>query len=185
MTSVAMVVGTINRGDIDTTLQKLGAISGYSGIPYWSVTDARLETLIVDAFAVEPARFDKKRADFAPSELMLGRDLIFSEHDNRLPNPVFYRMRVIHRNQNRVVIDISNINVVKRFMFTLFEPGDLRTALFVSRSADGRMTCYAVSGLHAVGLSGLLDSPRSHLNRLLAFYGYINGIDAATLPWDK
>ncbi len=185
ITSVAVVVGTLTAGDLNTVLRRLGAISGYPGTRYWSVTDGQLESLIVDAFAVDSAKFEKRRPDFLPTEFEVGSDLVFSEHDNRLPNPAFYRMRVIERSQTQIVIDISNINVVKRLMFTLLEPGDLHTALFISRSADGSLTCYAVSGLHTAGMSKLLENPRSHLNRLLALYGHISGIDVTTLPWAK
>jgi hypothetical protein len=185
ITSVAEVAGTFQGSEISDVMLRLANISGFKGTTYWSVTDSHLETLIIDSFAVDSAHFDRRRADFGLSELSVGRDLVFSEKDNRLPSPVFYRLRVLKRNENQIVLDISNISVVKRFFVTLFEPGDVRTALFVSRAANGRLTCYAVSGIHVAGLSKLLDSPRSHLNRLLAFYGHVGGADFSTLPWDK
>jgi hypothetical protein len=185
VTSVAVVVGAFTEGDLVSVLRKLGAISSYPGTRYWSVTDGHMETLITDAFAVVPAQFDKKRPDFLPTEFKTGNDLVFSEQDNRLPNPTLYRMRVVQRSQNQIVIDISNINVVKRLLLTLFEPEDLHTALFISSSSDGSLTCYAVSELHTSGLSRILGNPRSHLNRLLALYAHITGIDVTTLPWAK
>ncbi|MEP6885406.1 MAG: DUF6675 family protein [Gammaproteobacteria bacterium] len=180
-----MVVGTLNDSNLDAALATLGAISGYPGTRYWSVTDGRLETLITEAYAVDPARFDRRRPDFLPTEFKVGNDLVFSQRDNRVPNPTFYRMRVVQRSQNLIVIDISNINVLKRFFLTLFEPGDLHTVLFISGSSDGGLTCYAVSGLHASGASRLLGNSNSHVNRLLALYGHISGIDVSTLPWAK
>jgi hypothetical protein len=185
VTSVAVVVGAFNEGGLVNVLRKLGAISSYPGTRYWSVTDGRMETLITDAFAVVPAQPDKQRSDFLPTEFETGNDLVFSQQDNRLPNPTLYKIRVIQRGQNRIVIDISNINVVKRLLLTVLEPGDLHTALFIAGSSDGKLTCYAVSGLHASGLSRILGNPRSHLNRLLALYGHIGGIDVAALPWAK
>jgi hypothetical protein len=185
VTSVAVVVGALTDGDLLSVLRKLGAISSYPGMRYWSVTDDRMETLITDAFAVGPAPFGKKRPDFVPAEFESGNDIVFSEQDNRLPNPTLYRMRVVQRSQDHIVIDISNINPVKRLLLTLFWPGDLHTALFISSSSDGRLTCYAVSGLHTSGWSRILGNPRSHLNRLLALYGHISGIDVTALPWAK
>ncbi len=82
VTSVAVVVGTLNGGDLDTVLRRLGAISGYPGTRYWSVTDGQLQSLIIDAFAVDSAKFEKRRPDFSPTEFTVGSDLVFSEHDN-------------------------------------------------------------------------------------------------------
>ena len=77
------------------------------------------------------------------------------------------------------------MNKIRRLLLTLFEPGDLRTALFISGSADGTWTCYALSGFHPTALTGLLDNHKSPVNRLIALYGHITGADDSALPWVK
>jgi len=152
---------------------------------YWSVTDGRLEPLVTDAFAVEGPGLKNRRSDFTPTELDVGRDLYFTEHDNRSSDVVLYRMRIVERSPDQVVVDIANVNKVGLFLLTLFEPGDLRTALFFSDNADGTWTCYALLGIHPTRLAGLLDNHKSHVNRLVALYGHVTGSDDGGLPWAK
>ena len=88
-----------------------------------------------------------------------------------------------YNGKERGRIDLENASKLRLFMLTLFEPGDLRTALFISRTADDTWTCYAVLGFHPTGLAGLLDNPKSHINRLVALYGHVAGSDDSDLPW--
>jgi hypothetical protein len=166
-------------------LSRIGAISAYTGMRYWSVTDHRLEPLIRDAFAVESSMPSNRRSDFTPIEMQVGRDLFFTEHDNRLSEPVLYRMTLVEQSPDHLVVDIANTNKIRLFLLTLFEPGDLRTSLSISGSGDGTWTCYLVSGFHPTLLTGLLDSHKSRVNRLIALYGHIAGSDANALPWAK
>ena len=152
---------------------------------YWSVTDHRLEALIVRAFATEGPSSTMERADFTLLDMQVGRDLFFGERDNRSSDAVRYRMTVLERSPDRIIVDIANATRVGRFLLTLFEPGDLRTALVISRSADGTWICYALLGFHPTALAGMLDSHKSQLNRLIALYGHTVGSDDSGLPWVK
>jgi hypothetical protein len=183
--SFAAVVGTFQADGMDAVLGRIAAISNYKEMRYWSVTDQRLEPLVKLAFAVEGLAPNNPRSDFTAWEMQVGRELFFSQQDNRSSDPVLYRMRIIERSPDRIVVDITNANKVRRFLLTLFEPGDLRTALFISRTADGIWTCYALSGFHPTSLTGLLDSHKSQVNRVLALYGHIAGLDNSGLPWAK
>jgi hypothetical protein len=117
--------------------------------------------------------------------MQAGRELLFSQQDNRSSDRVLYRMKIIERSPDRIVVDIANVTKVRRFLVTLFEPGDLRSALFISRTAEGVWTCYALSAFHPTSLTGLLDSHKSQVNRVLALYGHIAGLDSSDLPWSK
>ena len=182
--SFAAVVGTFHAAGVDAVLSRLAAISSFKGLRYWSVTDGRLEALITDAFAIDgPSLNNNKRSDFTLTEMEVGRDLYFAERDNRSSGPVLNRMRVVEKARDRVVVDIENASKVRKFLLTLFEAGDLRTALFISRIADDTWTCYALLGFHPTPLAGLLDNPKSHINRLVALYGHIAGSDDSELTW--
>lgn len=182
-TSFAVVVGTFQAEGIEAVLERIGAISAYKGMRYWSVSDRRLEPLVTDAFSVETPGPNNRRPDFTPNEMQVDRDLFFVEHDNRSSDPVIYRIRVVERSADHVVVDIANANKVRALLMTLFEPGDLRTSLFIYGSQDGTWTCYALSGFHPTMLTGLLDKHKSYLNRLIALYGHIAGSDGSMLPW--
>ena len=181
----AAVVGSFRTAGMDRILRRIGAISTYKGMRYWSVTDHRLEPLIKHASAVDDAAPNNTRLDFAPADLQVGRELLFTEQDNRSSDPVLYRMAVIERSPDHIVVDISNSTKIRRFLLTLFEPGDLHTALLISRSADGMWTCYALSGFRPTTLTGLLDNHKSQVNRLVAFYGHIAELEDSGLPWAK
>jgi hypothetical protein len=183
--SFAAVVGTFQARGMDVVLSRIGAISTYKGMRYWSVTDHSIEPLIKDAFAVERSPPNNMRSDFTPTEMQVGRELFFTEQDNRSSGPVLYRMKVIERSPDRIVLDITNANKIRRFLLTLFEPGDMHTALFISGTTDGIWTCYALSGLRPTTLAGLLDNHKSQVNRLVALYGHIAGLDNSGLPWAK
>ena len=182
---VAVVRGLIAASNARSLLERLGAISQFAGMRYWSVTDRRLEVLITSAFAVEPERLTEARPDFSPQEMLAGQELQFSEHDNRLPDAAIYRMRITEHDEHHFVIDMSNLTPVKKLLFTLFSPGDLHTVLFVSEARLGVWTCYGVSGVHASSFARLVENPKSQLNRLIAFYGHLAGSDPDMLPWDK
>lgn len=172
------------EGD-EAVLSRLGAISHFRAIHYWSVTDRRVEELITQAFAVNTPTTQEARDDFTSSEIVQGRELFFVEQDNRLPNPVVYRLSVIERRRGHIVIALSNVSPVRRFLFTLFEPGDLRTAFFLDQVDGVSWTCYAVSGYRPRALASLLDNGKSQRNRLLALVGHVTGYPEIDLPWTK
>ena len=62
-------------------------------------------------------------------------------------------------------------------MLTLFDPGDLQTTLFLTRTGENVWNCYGLLGVHPRTLAGLLDNRKSQINRLVALYGHIAGAD--------
>jgi hypothetical protein len=183
--NVAAVSGSLDMPQASTFLERLGSVSKFAGMTYWSVTERRIGVLITESFAVPFAQGIGRRPDYSIQEMQAGRNLFFSEHDNRLPEPVIYRLRILERDKTHLVVDISNVTPVKRFLMTVFSPGDLRTVVFVTRTAVGTWRCYAMSGVHAAGIARIADNPKSHLNRLLALYAYIGQLDPETIPWVK
>jgi hypothetical protein len=71
-------------GDGTELARRFGAISTLRGIKYWSVTDARWQTLILDASAVVGAG-QQRRGDFSLAEIPSGQDLYFEQQDNSSP----------------------------------------------------------------------------------------------------
>ena len=183
--SFAAVSGTFNGSDVDAVARRVGAISSYSGLRYWSVTDRRFAVLITDAFAVDGPNPGARRADFTPAEMQVGRELFFVEQDNRSSSPVLYRMKVVEHDAGRLVVDFVNVAKVSKLFLTIFEPGDLRTILFVSRRGGGTWQCYALSASNPRVFSGLLANDKSLANRLIAFYAHSARMEEAALPWQQ
>ena len=86
---------------------------------------------------------------------------------------MLYRLSVIERNAGHLVIEFSNVSRVRRFLITLFEPGDMRTVSFLDREDGHTWTCYGVSGLRVRALANLFINGKSQRNRLLALFGQI------------
>ena len=70
-------------GSADDLLARFGAISTLTGLDYWSVTEGGRRTLIRDASALDGPASEHERADFSAAELKQGRDLYFTQSDNR------------------------------------------------------------------------------------------------------
>jgi hypothetical protein len=183
--SFAAVAGSFRAAGMDKVLSRIGAISTYKGMRYWSTRDQRLEPLITDAFALDGAQSGNARSDFTPAEMQVGRELFFTEQDNRSSSPALYKIRVIERDVNRLIVEITNVSKIKLLLLTVFEPGDLRTALFISGSPDGTWMCYALLGFRPTPLIKLFDNHKSQVNRLIALYGHIVVSDETGLPWIK
>jgi hypothetical protein len=183
--SFAAVSGTFNDPDVDAIAGRIGAISSYRGMRYWSVTDRRFEVLITDAFAVDGPNPGARRADFTPAEMRAGRELFFVEQDNRSSSPILYRMKIVAHDAGRLIIDFVNVSRVSKLFLTIFDPGDLRTALFVSARGGDTWQCYALSASNPRAFSGLLANDKSLTNRLLAFYAHSARVEDADLPWQQ
>jgi hypothetical protein len=184
--SIAAVAGTFTDSDVDAILRRVGAISTYTGTRYWSVTDRRFEVLITDAYAVDGPNTRARRADFTLLEMQVGRELFFVEQDNRSSSPILYRMKIVELDAERLIVDFVNVAKVSKLLVTMFDPGDLRTTLFVSARGSGTWQCYALSASNPRGVfSGLLANEKSLANRLLALYAHSARVEEMGLPWQQ
>jgi hypothetical protein len=167
-------------------LAGFGAVSAWRGLPYWSVTDERLQPLIVDAYAVDGPSGDRRRADFTPAEMRAGHDLLFRQRDNRSGGAILYRLRVTALTPDRVVVEIENIDPVRKLFLTVFSPGDLHSSFILTRLASGRWGYYILSGAREGRIASVFSPLPSHINRTLALYAQTAGIAASeSLPWSK
>ena len=155
-------------------LARLGAISALAGLKYWSITDHRWATLITDAGALEGLRRKLRRADFTAGELRAGEDLYFAQQDNRSSSEVIYRMRVRESSEDRLVVSVENATPVRRFLLTLFDPGDLQAIYILRRFSPQVWGCYVLSGVREGLLTG--GNTGSQVNRAAAIYRHIAGI---------
>ena len=171
---------------VDGFLAGFGAVSGWRGLPYWSVTDRRIQPLIVDAYAVEGPAGDRRRGDFAPAEMRVGQDLLFRQRDNRSGAAILYRLRVTELTPARVVVEIENIDPVRKMFVTVFSPGDLHTGFILTRLESGGWGYYILSGAREGRIASLGSPAPSHINRTLALYAHTAGVAASeNLPWSK
>jgi hypothetical protein len=162
-------------------VKRLGAISGWTGIRYWSVTRERCRELIADAHALSGPEEGDRRPDFAPSEMVSGKELYFYEDDTDPGSGAVYRMRLREVTADRLVIETENVTAIKFLVVSLFDPGELRALYVAERAPDGGWTYYSLSGATA-GASPLAQGhDASYVNRALALYAHVAGADPCAL----
>ncbi|HEY2890695.1 MAG TPA: DUF6675 family protein [Dongiaceae bacterium] len=163
---------------------RFGAFSAWRGMLYWSVTDKRYQTLVTDAAALSGPDSSLRRPDFTLSELRSGADLYFMQQDNRSSDRVVYRLRVLAIGNDRLVVTVANVTQVSVFIFTAFDPGDLKsTYIFIRLSPTSPGTSpggtswgyYSLSGARE-GAALLGSHGSSYLNRALAIYRHLAGL---------
>jgi Family of unknown function (DUF6675) len=173
---VALAGNFRHDGDATDLLARFGAISAMRGLHYWSVTDKVWRVLIIDAAALEGPNAKKRRPDFNPAELKNGAEVFYAQDGGRSSGAVVYRLRVLERGPNRMVIQTENVDPIRTLVLTLFPPGSLRATYFLERRAAGVWSFYGLSGIgeDASTMAGNRDAP--YVNRAAAFYRYLMNV---------
>ena len=160
-------------------LRRIGAISGHTGIRYWSTTHKRWQTLIIDAHALSDATGDRRREDFSPGEMTEGRSLYFQQEDN-LSGKAIYRMRIRSASPDRLVFDTENTGTVRYLRLPMFRPGGMQSITFLDRESQDVWRYYSITRTSRNASRLTAGYEASSINRAVAFYRYLAGI-----PTDK
>jgi hypothetical protein len=180
-TLLVAIAGRLHEpGRVDALLARFGAISELRGVRYWSVTDQAWRTLIHDALAVTDTTGVHRRGDFRPDELQPGVPLYSAERDGRSSGAVIYRIRVIERTPDRVVVSVVNASPVRVSLVTLFAPGELQTSYFLDRLGPDEWGFFGLWGVTTGLLTG--GHAASSINRAVALYRHFAGIPSDQEP---
>jgi hypothetical protein len=178
-TLVATVARFRHDSGVEGLLRRVGAISKYSDIRYWSTTHKRWQTLILHSHALSEAAGDRLREDFSPGEMTEGKSFYFQQEDN-LSGMAIYRMRIRSASPDRLVFDTENINTMRYLRMPIFRPGGVQSITFLDRESQDVWRYYSLmrTGRNASRLTAGYET--SSINRAVAFYRYLAGI-----PTDK
>jgi hypothetical protein len=165
----------------ESLLRRVGAISEFAGMRYWSITHKRWQRLIVDAYAISGPDGDLRRGDFSQDEIAEGKVLYFHQEDN-LSGKANYRMRIRNASPDRLVFDTENISIVRYWLMPFFHAGEMQSIYFLERESQGVWRYYSITrtGKNANTLTAGHDA--SFINRAVAFYRYLAGIATDTEP---
>lgn len=133
-----------STADVDSLLDRIGAISTLTDTRYWSVTDKAWKSLFERATALTGPASDQPRRDFTAAELRDGHDHHFLEKDNRLGAAVIERLTVLTAADDRIVFETVNVTPVKFLLVTVYPPGTFHTIYFPSRRAATRWNFYSL-----------------------------------------
>ena len=168
-------------GPMSVLLARIGTISALPRIRYWSASDKKWTPLSNDASALTAPDANARRRDFSAAELVKGASLYYWEDDTRT-GPAIYRLRVSESAPERFVVSSDNVTPIRRFWFTLFNPGALQSVLVVEHVAPD---VFGVSILNRSGAdSSVLTAGHesSYVNRATALYRQLAGIKTDQEP---
>jgi hypothetical protein len=174
---VALAGHFSNPGDAAAILTRIGRISTFTRIRYWSVTDKKWEALFTRANALRGADAKASREDFSANEFRSGNTLHFLSADNRMGKDIVTRIAVKEAAAGHIVLETSNLSPLRFLTFTVVPAGDFETLYFLDRQLDGSWQFYSVTRVlnGSFLLSRLVTGP-SYINRAVAMYRDIAGI---------
>lgn len=160
-------------GSLDDLLGRLGAFSAYKSIRYWSVSHQRWQQLVMDAGAVSGP-------DLTAADLVAGR--IFDYFEKGRSGRTVYRLRILERTPEHVVLATENVTPIRVALLTAFAPGSLQSVTFLDRRGPDLWSYYqAIRGGEGASMIAL-GSDASYVNRLAALYRYVAGIPTDREP---
>jgi hypothetical protein len=170
-----------NSSGAESLVRRIGGISSLSGTLYWSTTNKRWQTLIVDSYALHGPTDNRRRGDFLPEEISTGKYLYFQQEDN-LSGKAIYRLHIQSATRDRLVFDIENTTTVRYLLWSLFRPGELQSIYFLERESDEVWRFYSISRTGRKSSSLTAGHEASSINRAVAFYRYFTGIPTDQAP---
>ena len=170
-----------NASKSEGLLRHIGAISELAGMHYWSTSQKKWETLVVDAYALSDPQSGQRRGDFSPDEMKEGTILYYEQVDNRSGKEVF-RMHIAEVSSDRLVFDVENVSTIRYLFVPLFSPGEMQSIYFLDRESENIWRFYSLvrTGKNASRL--VTGNESSAVNRAVAFYRYIVGIPTNQEP---
>lgn len=160
-------------GSLDELLGRLGAFSAYKSIRYWSVNHQRWQELVSDAGRIAGP-------DLTAADLEAGRT--FDYYENGRTGRIVYRLRILERTAERVVLATENVTPIRVALLTAFESGALQSVTFLDRRGPGLWGYYQVIRAGEGASMIALGSDASYVNRLTALYRYVAGIPTDREP---
>jgi hypothetical protein len=169
---------------LDDIRRRIGAISEFEGVLYWSTTHQKWQPMIVDAYAVTGAAKGQRRKDFAPDEVSEGNVFYYQQTDN-LSGKAMYRMHIIAASPDRLVFETENVSTMRYLLVPLFGPGDLQSIYFLDREPSKSNDVWRYYSLLRTGRNSsklITGHEASSVNRAVAFYRYLAGVPTNMEP---
>jgi hypothetical protein len=171
---------------LEALASRLIAVSRHREIRVWAVTRQEWRPLALDAWALDGPADKMRRPDPAGDTLVAGRDLYYAENTD-VGGLTVYRLHVVERSANRIVLTTENVTAIRAAIVTLFEPGALQAATVLTRDGPDSWSLYEISRAGAESSSFVAGYQSSYLNRLEAVRRYLAGIptdrDPPIAPW--
>ena len=169
---------------IDAIRRRIGAISEFDGMLYWSTTHQKWQPMIFNASAMTGSEKGQPRRNFSTDEISEGSAYYYQLTDN-LAGKAMYRIRIIAASPDHLVFETENISTMRYLLVPLFRPGDLQSIYFLDRELSNSNEDWRYYSLVRTGknASKLINGHEaSSINRAVAFYRYLAGIPTNMEP---
>jgi hypothetical protein len=181
--NVAFLVVTAGKfhhsGGVEEIAVRLGKISDYNEIRYWSHTRQAWRPLMPEAFALSGPDPAERRADFTAAEMLKGDPHYFWQS---AAGKFAYRVQVREGDARRLVIEMENITGFQALFLPVFKPGDARILYFIEQEAGDVWRYYALIAVSGPFAGILRSGHESFINRAGAIYRYFSGIPMTQDP---
>jgi hypothetical protein len=171
---------------LDALAERLAAVSHHPQIRFWAVTRREWRPLVVQSWALERPDANARRLDPRGFELMPGRDFYYAE-DAEVGGRAIWRLRVVERTDDRLVVATENVTPIRVALVTIFEPGALQVATVLQRDSADTWSLYEITRAGADSSSFVTGYGSSYLNRLEAMRRHLAGVptdrDPPVAPW--
>jgi hypothetical protein len=185
-TTLVSTVARFHATGMEGLLQRIGDISGLTGIRYWSTTHQSWRTLIVSASALAGPG-GSVRPDFSAGDLAPGTVRYFQQSDS-LSGKATYRLQVVSASPDRLVFETENVTGLHYMLLPLFPPHELQAIYFLERESPDVWRYYSIartgkdaSSLAAGHDASVVSQPRGGVLSPLRRHPHGSGASCSTL----
>lgn len=164
-------------GTLEDLLTRLGAVSQYTSISYWSWSRQRWAHLFEKAAALSAPVRTAERSDFKADEFREGDQLYTLQNETGSVGEVIQRVSIIDRTKDGIEIGITNLSAARVAFLTLLDPGGSEVRLWIEREADDGWTYYSLTRLSRSAMLARPALERSYTNRAEAMFRYLTGVE--------
>ena len=175
-TMIGMAARFRHDGGLEALLSRIGGISDSIRIRYWSVTRKRWRDLVEDAYALSSDDPDSRRRDFSAGELVPGNALYFLCEPNSAVGATVFRMAVLERDADRVVLKVENSSPIRLFRVPVLAAGEQELLVFLERESEDVWRFYSLTRTGEGVAWRARQRVPSYVNRAVAEYRHLAGI---------
>lgn len=164
-------------GTLEDLLTRLGSVSQYTSIKYWSWSKHRWRQLFEKTAALSAPVRTAERSDFKADEFREENQLFILQNEAGSVGEVIQRVSIIDRTEDGIEIGITNLSAARVAFLTLFDPGGSEVRLWIERETDDRWRYYSLTRLSGTALLARPALKRSYVSRAEAMFRYLIGVE--------
>lgn len=179
---IAVAARFEHTGGVDAIVRKFSKISALRNVRYWSTSAQAWRDLFGTAYALGQTQKEAKRADFEPKDLVPGPVRHFWAEERGPVGGAIFRLRVLERTPERLVVDIRNQRAVQPLAHPKISAGGYRHLFIFEQEANGVWRYFGMTGLRGSGGAVITWIRGSYLNRAIALFRYVSGVPMEKEP---